>query len=213
MIGLRFRTGQRSVVHPMKTARRFGLSMLGAIAAISIAATAAQAAPPTLKPVTVCEVLEDLPLYTGKMVAVVGRLSSDLLHGAWLAESDCRGVESRQPNSTYTIELSCYGDVRPSPISSRLSFDQQVLQVKLDRLRRSTVLGYHDVIVMSPQREYSTVQKRDKWAIIYGHIQSYARSGYSPDGKPGAFASTRTSVQLCAPEGAIVRVDEPEPRD
>ena len=50
-----------------------------------------------IKPVTVCEVLEDLPRYSGKTIAVLGRLASNLIDGAWLTETGCSSVEPSTP--------------------------------------------------------------------------------------------------------------------
>ena len=53
-----------------------------------VCAAAAQGAGPRLQPVTVCEVLQDLAAYDGKVVAVIGRFSFRQ-NGRWLGELKC----------------------------------------------------------------------------------------------------------------------------
>ena len=43
---------------------------------------------PTLQPVTVCEVLQDLSAYDGKVVAMVGRFSFRQ-NGRWIGQQNC----------------------------------------------------------------------------------------------------------------------------
>jgi hypothetical protein len=59
-----------------------------AILLLTLVCPLIEGAEPPLQPVTVCEVLQDLSAYDGKMVAVVGRFSSRQT-GRWLGEQKC----------------------------------------------------------------------------------------------------------------------------
>jgi hypothetical protein len=168
---------------------------------VSHAAAAAEA----LKPLSVCEVLEHLPHYTGKMVAVVGRMSSSLLDGAWLSENGCSGAASSDPNWPYTVFLGCFEETKPTALPGKLNVDEQVLQEKLKRLRKTTTLGYHESLVMSPSGESKAVQQRDMWVIVYGRVKSPTK------GRRGWFGAVRARAQICADPGARVYIEETEP--
>src|SRR5690242_3411482 len=64
--------------------------------------------PPPAILLTVCELLEELPHYAGKTVAVVGRLSSLPFDGVWLSENGCN-AKAPPSNSTlpYVVFLGC----------------------------------------------------------------------------------------------------------
>lgn len=170
---------------------------------LSVGATAADS---KLKPVTVCEVLENLPQYEGKTVAVVGRLSSNIFDGAWLSEGGCSSrVAPGGANWPYAIFLACLGQAQPPKLGIKLSLDEQVLQQKLDRLRKTTILGYQDTVAI-PDRGKGLKKTRQKetWSIVYGRI-SAARQGESP-----WFGAVHARAQLCAAEGARVDIEEPD---
>jgi len=158
-----------------------------------------------IKPVTVCEVLEDLPRYSGKTIAVLGRLASNLIDGAWLTETGCSSVEPSTPIWPHAVFLGCNDDIKPKPLPNKLRLDEHALKAKIERLRKSTVLGYHDKMVMSPDRKTVVLQERDTWSVVYGRIKS------APEGQNGWFGVVRAKAQLCAADGARVDIPEPQP--
>lgn len=176
------------------------------LAAIILIATTAGTGAEKLAPATVCEVLENVPVYAGKMVAVVGRLSSNPFDGAWLSENACGSkVEPSDPNFPYAVFLDCFGQTKPLPLAGKLTLDEQVLQQKLDRLRRTTRLEYYDALVIAEPGqvvEKRSIRRRETWAVVYGRLKP------APQGSPGWFGAVRAKAQLCAAEGAKLEIEE-----
>jgi len=118
-------------------------------------------ADPPLRPVTVCEVLQDLSAYDGKVVAVIGRFSYRQA-GRWLGEQTCPhkfvsgGLE--WPNAfwvTYDPEDA------PQP-PAVLAVDAPILAQKL----RTVKLGTAPTKLPFGSTDY------DNWAVVYGRVET-----------------------------------------
>ena len=114
----------------------------------------AMAADPPIPPVTVCEILADLPAHEGKDVAVLGRYSFRR-DGRWISEQSCDPVTTVSP-MLWLTEDSAAG---PKPPAS-FEFDVAVLNKKFAGLTRRTALGKFRF----GNPEY------DRWAVVYGRV-------------------------------------------
>lgn len=140
----------------------FGRSIL---LALTLAALAIAADSP-IPPVTVCEVLADLPAHEGKDVAVLGRFSFRR-DGRWIGEQACDSG-ALAPSLLWLAEDANDG---PKPPAS-FEFDVAVLNKKFIAMTRNTTLGKFKF--GSP--EY------DRWAVIYGRV--VARKGAAAQKAP-----------------------------
>ena len=123
--------------------------------ALFLAAFAVAADPP-IPPVTVCEILADLPAHEGKDVAVLGRYS--FRHdGRWIGEQTCDPAITVPP-VLWLTEDSAAGPKAPAS----LEFDVAVLNRKFAGLTRRTSLGKFRF----GNPEY------DRWAVVYGRVVS-----------------------------------------
>ncbi len=126
--------------------------------ALFLAAFAIAADPP-IPPVTVCEILADLPAHEGKDIAVLGRYS--FRHeGRWIGEQSCDPASSTPP-LLWLIEDSTDGPKPPVHIE----FDAAVLNKKFAALTHHTSLG---------KFRFGTPEY-DRWAVVYGRV--VARKG------------------------------------
>src|ERR1035437_3943269 len=120
----------------------------------------ALAADPPLVPLTVCEVLHDLPSYEGKGVAVVGRYSFRE-NGRWMGEQAC-DAGSPGPGGTppplWPPEGSGGGPKPPGDFE----LDAVTLNRKLALIEQHTSLG---------KFRFGTPDY-DRWAVIYGRVES-----------------------------------------
>jgi len=155
-------------------------------------------AAPKLKPVTVCEVLEDLPRYKDQTVAVVGRLSSNAFDGAWLSQGACNSTASPSKSTwPYSIFIGCLGS-RPDAIPGNLDVDDEVLKAKIEILRRTTKLEYYNAIVIpKPGTQRKTIRLRETWSVVYGRIEELPAGAHQKAG-------------LCAPQQSRIDIGEPE---
>jgi hypothetical protein len=110
--------------------------------------------PPAIAPVTVCEILTDLPAHEGKNYAVLGRYSFRK-DGRWIGEESCGG-----PGILWLNEDS----QAPRP-PGNFDLDGSVLNKKFAEMVKHTVLGKFRF----GQPEY------DRWAVVYGRVA--ARKG------------------------------------
>src|ERR1035438_8005073 len=123
--------------------------------ALLLAAFAIAADPP-IPPVTVCEILADLPAHDGKNVAVLDRFSFRR-DGRWIGEQSCEPA-TPVPPLLWLIE-----DPYDSPKApADLAFDASVLNKKFAGLTRHTTLGKFRF----GDPEY------DRWAVVYGKVVS-----------------------------------------
>jgi hypothetical protein len=168
----------------------------------------AQTERPRATPLTVCELLEDVDQNTGKIVAVVGRLSSELFDGAWLSEDGCNAkVPPSDPHWPYAVFLGCFDDTRPDPAEGKPDIDSEALKAKLERLRKTTQLEYYTPLVtprpgQPPQKPRPT---KETWAVAFGRIKP------APTGQKGWFGGVRARAQLCSSsESRLIRIEEPD---
>jgi hypothetical protein len=123
--------------------------------ALLLAAFAIAADPP-IPPVTVCEILADLPAHEGKDVAVLGRYSFRR-DGRWIGEQSCEPATAVPP-VLWLTEDSIDGPKPPA----NLEFDVAVLNKKFAGLTRHTSLGKFRF----GDAEY------DRWAVVWGRVVS-----------------------------------------
>ena len=132
-----------------------------AILILTLVCPFAEAGEPALRPVTVCEVLQDLSAYDGKVVAVVGRFSARQT-GRWLGEQKCGhklvSGDQEWPNAfwvTYDPEDA------PKP-PAVLAVDATILAQKL----RAVKVGTSLTNLPFGSTDY------DNWAVVYGRIET-----------------------------------------
>jgi len=116
----------------------------------------APAAEPPLLPLTVCEVLHDLPALDGKTVAVVGRYSFRQ-NGRWMGEQACEAALSTPPLLWLTEDAK--GAPKPP---DDFELDAAILRRKLADIQRHTSLAK----IKFGNPDY------DRWAVVYGRIET-----------------------------------------
>jgi hypothetical protein len=135
--------------HP---AARMTMLLCGALATLATADA-------PLVPLTVCEILGDLPAYEGKTVTVVARYSFRL-NGRWISEQSCNSASAAPP----VLWLAENATGAPKPPAD-FELDAAVLHRKLREIQRHTSLGKFKF----GNPEY------DRWAMVYGRVE--ARQG------------------------------------
>jgi hypothetical protein len=116
----------------------------------------ALAAEAPLVPITVCEVLRDLPSFEGKSVAVAGRYSYRE-SGRWMGEQACE-AGSPAPPLLWLVEDSSDGPKPPG----NFELDGVALNRKFAGMRQRTSLG---------KFRFGTPDY-DRWAVIYGRVEA-----------------------------------------
>ena len=120
-----------------------------------------EAAEPALQPVTVCEVLQDLSAYDGKVVAVVARFSFRQT-GRWLGEQKCAHKfitgDQEWPNAFWVVH-DPETAAKPPAV---LAVDAALLAQKL----RAVKLGTSLTKLPFGSEDY------DNWALVYGRIET-----------------------------------------
>jgi hypothetical protein len=129
------------------------------------------------KPVTVCESLADHKKFSGKPIAIVGRIEC----GASLIDHVCFLVEDRcdQPNRTdghawpnKVLIVNYWEEGMPKPPSTIPEIDQATLVKKLSLVGKSTVLGLHKEPRFKAEGQTVTFSHladvKDEWGIAYG---------------------------------------------
>ena len=124
------------------------------IALALLAAAWAVAADPPITPVTVCEIVADLPAHEGKEVAVLGRYSFRR-DGRWIGEDNCDPARSVAPMLWLTEDSAA----APKP-PGNFALDSASLTRKFVDLLRHTTLG---------KFRFGTPEY-DRWAVVYGRI-------------------------------------------
>ena len=122
-------------------------------ACVSALACLSFAADPPVAPMTVCEVLRDLPAYEGKDVAVLGRYSFRS-SGTWVGEQAC------QPALTGAATLTLVEDKEAPKLPESYTLDAVALHRKLVEVQHRTSLG---------KFRFGTPDY-DRWAVIYGRV-------------------------------------------
>jgi hypothetical protein len=127
---------------------------LGAVGCVFALPTA----PPVI-PLTVCEVLHDLPAQNGKDIAVLGRYSFRE-KGRWISEQACPGnapEPAAVPPTLWLIEDTNSGPRPPADFQ----LDGPVVEKKWADVQRHTELG---------KFRFGTPDY-DRWAVIWGRLQ------------------------------------------
>lgn len=114
-----------------------------------------------LQPVTVCEVLQDLAAYDGKVVAIVGRFSFRQ-NGRWLGEQRCDRklvIEDQEWPNAFWVAYDPASAPKPPDV---LAVDGPLLSQKLRAVKQGTSL--------TKFRFGST--DYDNWAVVYGRVET-----------------------------------------
>ena len=114
-------------------------------------------------PLTVCEVLRDLPAAEGKTIPILGRYSFRE-RGRWVGQQTCEpplGTDGNPGPQLILVEDSKDGPKLPEDFE----LDGAALRTKLQAMLKHTALGKF--------RFGST--DYDRWAVIYGRVE--ARKG------------------------------------
>jgi hypothetical protein len=114
-----------------------------------------------LVPVTVCEVVVDLPSHQGKNYAVVGRYSFREKGGRTLNEQAC-AAPGGGPLQLLLVETA----TGPKPPDS-FEIDRYELARKFDDIQTRTALG---------KFRFGTPDY-DRWVVVYGRVETPARTG------------------------------------
>jgi hypothetical protein len=114
-----------------------------------------------LQPVTVCEVLQDLAAYDGKVVAVVGRFSFRQT-GRWLGEQKCAhkfvSGDLEWPNAFWVVYDPETAPKPPAVLAVNATLlSQKIREVKLGTALTKLPFGSTDY---------------DSWAVIYGRVET-----------------------------------------
>jgi hypothetical protein len=132
-----------------------------AIVFLALVCPPIEGAEPALQPVTVCEVLQDLSAYDGKVVAVVGRFSARET-GRWLGEQKCGHKlvldDQEWPNAFWVVYDP---ETAPKP-PAVLAVDATLLAQKL----RAVKLGTSLTKLRFGSPDY------DNWAVVYGRVET-----------------------------------------
>jgi hypothetical protein len=131
------------------------LQVLRVLVVVLSACAAAQCADDALVvPLTVCEVVADLPANDGKIVAVIGRYSFRAT-GRWMGEKTC-------PSPDPTPELWMVEDPKDAPKPpEHLNLDSAALKSKFALVqRRSALMNFR----------FGT-SDYDRWAVVYGRVE------------------------------------------
>jgi hypothetical protein len=126
-----------------------------ALATLVCAASGTPADAPVV-PLTVCEVLRDLPGREGKPVAVLGRYSFRE-NGRWMGEQACEPATSGPPQ-LWLVEDSKDG---PKP-GDGYELDAAAVRRKLAEIERRTSLG---------KFRFGTPDY-DRWAVVWGRVET-----------------------------------------
>jgi hypothetical protein len=106
-------------------------------------------------PISVCDLLRDLPAHDGQAVALVGRYSFRT-NGRWVSQDACPALPDVQP------ALWVEEDLKDSPKAPDVfEFDAVELDRKLAEVQQRSPLG----------KFRFGVQDYDRWAVIYGRVE------------------------------------------
>jgi hypothetical protein len=127
---------------------------------LACGALAAPAADSPIEPVTVCEVLKDVPEYEGKPVAMLGRFSFRR-DGRSLNEEACgekpAAGEPALPNSVRLVDDVKLGPKPPEVFElDAVAISRKLKQVKEHTSLRTFRFGTPDY---------------DRWAVVYGRFE------------------------------------------
>lgn len=130
-----------------------------------------------VKPVSVCDVLLDLPRFNGKDVAVFGRFSSYCEQSRLTADDCGRKLETDGHVWPNSLSLELYRSPAPVPPGGLLLLDHPALIEKLAHVRESPV-----------------------WTVFYGRVETREKieksRGFSPFGALPAQLVSRREYEL-----------------
>jgi hypothetical protein len=132
-----------------------------AILLLTLVCPLVNGAEPALQPVTVCDVMQDLSAYEGKVVAVVGRFSYRQA-GRWLGEQKCGRKlivgDQEWPNALW-VTYDPAGAPKPPAVLAvdAVLLAQKLLAVKLGTSLTKLRFGSGDY---------------DNWAVVYGRVET-----------------------------------------
>ncbi|MBV9745240.1 MAG: hypothetical protein JO099_15875 [Acidobacteriia bacterium] len=128
--------------------------LLGVVAALP-GTRADTAGDGPIVPLTVCEIVNDLPMYDGQPVAALGRYSFRE-KGRWLGEQSC----AEPPRADPTLWL--LEDIKDGPHPpNNFALDAPATERKLTEIRKRTTLA---------KFRFGTPDY-DRWAVVYGRIE------------------------------------------
>jgi hypothetical protein len=146
-----------------------------------------------LQPVTVCEVLEHLADYNGKVVAVVGRFSYRRT-GRWLDQQKCAGGKPAPggPERANSLWLDYDPALAPKP-PAVLAVDSAQLVEKLGQVKAATALNHFPF----GSSDYDT------WAVAYGRVEA---SLAQPKGF--GYGGTSAAQLVCHGDAVVVFLND-----
>jgi hypothetical protein len=121
-----------------------------------LAALPATFADAPIIPLTVCEIVDGLPMYDGKPVAVLGRYSFRD-KGRWLSEQSCASPPPADP-TLWLVEDTKDGPHPPG----NFELDGSAVERKLAEVRKRTALA----------RFRFGSSDYDRWALVYGRVET-----------------------------------------
>ena len=133
-------------------------------ASLLLCSFAAASDPPPLAPLTVCEILADLPAHDGKNYAVLGRYSFRR-DGRWIGEDACGNA---------AVNLTLSEDASAPKPPGEFGLDAAVLNKKFAEMVKHTVLG---------KFKFGTPDY-DRWAVVFGRVEARKQDDRSQ--KPAA---------------------------
>jgi hypothetical protein len=146
-------------------------------AVIVLCAIILPAADGPIEPLTVCEVLKDLPTHDGKNLAVLGRFSfrrdGRTLNEGTCGEKDSTGEHSAPP----ALRLMDDSKSGPKP-PDVYALDGAAVNRKLKAMQEHTTLG---------KFRFGTPDY-DRWAVVYGRIEA---DKTTPSGSAGSSPAAR----------------------
>ena len=152
------------------------------------ALVAAEASEPVVR---VCDVIRNLPLYVGKVVAIVGRFSYRE-EGRFLSEEMCEGLKSGELESSNAIPVFFDTKAAPKPPQG-LSIDRHLVYKELEIIKRQTSLASFRF----GSEDY------DRWAVAYGRVEMMKGSPTRPKNSGKKFEPA-TARLICASASMII---------
>jgi hypothetical protein len=125
------------------------VAVLGALGAV-------RAAQAPIVPLTVCEVLRDLPALEDRDVTVLGRYSYRET-GRWVGEQACAGVAGGTAPQLWMVENATDAPRPPE----NFELDGSAVLTRLRAIQRTTSLG---------KFRFATPDY-DKWAVVFGRVE------------------------------------------
>lgn len=154
-----------------------------------------------VEPVRVCEVLQNLSSYSGKVVAVVGRYSFRRT-GRFISESIC-GHKTVTGGFTWPNVMRISFDEKNGPRPpERMEIDPRTVYQKLAQIEQHTALA---------KIRFGTPDY-DRWAVVYGRIEpSPALSASPPPIQSGDGEFEPAPVHLICRSEVVVMFFKAEP--